>query len=116
MDFGAILGIGLRAIVTFCEEPPILKCSGDEDRATQSLRRTALSRALAVNRDLLVDLTDLSFADTSLMVDLAMVARRLRQAGSLMTLRGAQPQVQRLVELVGLDRLPGVHVERPALA
>jgi anti-anti-sigma regulatory factor len=50
------------------------------------------------------------------MVDLAMVARRLRQAGSCMTLSGAQPHIQRLVELVGLDRLPGVSAEWPALA
>ena len=63
-----------------------------------------------------MDLSELSFADTSLMVDLAMVARRLRQAGSGMTLRGAQPQIQRLVELVGLDRLPGVSADWPALA
>jgi anti-anti-sigma factor len=106
----------LRRIVTFSEDPAILTCSGDEDRATQSLRRRALSRSLAVQRDLLVDLSELSFADTSLMVDLAMVARRLRQAGARMTLRGAQPQIQRLVELVGLDRLPGVSAEWPALA
>jgi anti-anti-sigma regulatory factor len=50
------------------------------------------------------------------MVDLAMVARRLRQAGNRMTLRGAQPQIQRLIELVGLDRLPGVAAEWGALA
>jgi anti-anti-sigma factor len=91
-------------------------CSGDEDRTTQSLRRTALSRALGAERDLLVDLSGLSFADTSLMLDLAMVARRLRQAGRRMTLRGAQPQIQRLVEMVGLHRLPGVSAEWPALA
>jgi anti-anti-sigma regulatory factor len=50
------------------------------------------------------------------MLDLAMVARRLRQAGRRMTLRGAQPQIQRLVEMVGLHRLPGVFAEWPALA
>lgn len=106
----------LARIVSFSEDPTILTCSGDEDRATQSLRRTALSRALTVERDLLVDLSGLSFADTSLMVDLAMVARRLRQAGGSMTLRGAQPQIQRLIEIVGLDRLPGVSAEWPAIA
>jgi len=63
-----------------------------------------------------VDLTDLSFADASLMVDLAMVARRIRQAGGHMTLRGAQPHIRRLVELVGLDRLPGVAADWGALA
>jgi anti-anti-sigma regulatory factor len=43
------------------------------------------------NSELLVDMSELSFADASLMVDLAMVARRVRQAGGRMTLRGAQP-------------------------
>ena len=65
---------------------------------------------------MLVDLSELSFADTSLIVDLAMVARRLRQAESRMTLRGAQPHIRRLIELVGLDRLPGVSAEWAALA
>lgn len=48
------------------------------------------------------------------MLDLMMVARRLRKAGRRMRLYGAQPQIDRLIELVGLDRLPGVIVERPA--
>jgi anti-anti-sigma factor len=103
-------------IVTFSEEPTVLTCSGDEDRATQSLRRPALSRALAARTDLLVDLSELSFADSSLMLDLALVAQRLRKSGAGMRLRGAQPHIQRLVELVGLDRLAGVTADWPALA
>jgi anti-anti-sigma regulatory factor len=50
------------------------------------------------------------------MLDLALVARRLRKSGGHMTLRGAQPQIQRLIQLVGLDRLPGVLADWPALA
>ncbi len=89
--------------------------TGDEDRATQSLRRRALSRAMCSSHaDLTVDLSDLSFADPSLMLDLAMLARRLRQAGKRLVLRGAQPDIQRLIELVGIDRLPGVLVAAPA--
>ena len=85
--------------------------SGDEDRATQSLRRRALSRALISCRaDLTVDLSGLDFADSSLMLDLAMVAQRLRQAGRKLVLRDPQPHVQRLIELIGFDRLPGVHL------
>lgn len=80
------------------------------------MRRTALSRALAARRDLVVDLTDLSFADSSLMLDLALVARRLRKSGACMTLSGAQPQIQRLIHLVGLDKLPGVLADWSALA
>ncbi len=102
-------------IVSFDEQALILRVAGDEDRATQSLRRRALSRALCSPRaDVTVDLTDLSFADSSLMLDLAMLARRLRLAGSRLVIRGAQPHIQRLIEFVGVDRLPGVLVAAPA--
>jgi anti-anti-sigma factor len=93
----------------------LLVCSGDEDRATQSLRRRALSRALKAPTDLVVDLSELVFADASFMVDLAMVARRLRRRGATVLVRGAQPRVADLISLVGLDRLPGVTV-LPAVA
>ena len=93
----------------------MLRVWGDEDRATQSLRRRPLSRALLAPRtDLTVDLTGLSFADSSLMLDLVMLARRLRQAGRRMVLKGAQPNILRLIELIGLDRLDGVYVAAPA--
>ena len=50
------------------------------------------------------------------MLDLALVAQRLRKSGAGMRLRGAQPHIQRLVELVGLDRQAGVTADWPALA
>jgi anti-anti-sigma regulatory factor len=89
--------------------------TGDEDRATQSLRRRDLSRALlACRQDLTVDLSELSFADSSLMLDLAMLARRLRYAGRKLVLRDPQPHIQKLIQVVGLDRLPGVLLAAPA--
>ena len=89
--------------------------SGDEDRATQSLRRRALSRALlSCHADMTVDLSGLAFADSSLMFDLAMLAQRLRQAGRKLVICDPQPNVQRLIEIVGLDRLPGVMVAAPS--
>ena len=93
----------------------MLRVSGDEDRSTQSLRRPPLSRAIAMAReDLTVDLSELHFADSSLMLDLAMLARRLRRSGKCMRVHGARPHIQRLIEIVGLDRLPGVLVATPA--
>jgi anti-anti-sigma regulatory factor len=44
------------------------------------------------------------------MLDLAMLARRIRHAGGKLVLYGAQPHIQRLIEIVGLDRLPGVQM------
>jgi len=57
-----------------------------------------------------VDLAELAFADPSLMLDLAMIARRLRKSGRKLTLRGAQPDISVLIEYVGLHRLPGVAI------
>ena len=82
--------------------------AGDEDRATSGLRRRAISAALGAGRDVVVDLTDLRFADSSLMVDLAVLAQRLRAEGRALRLRGPQPQIQRLIQLMGLDRMPAV--------
>jgi anti-anti-sigma regulatory factor len=48
------------------------------------------------------------------MLDLAMLARRLRRVGRTLVLCDAQPHIQRLIERVGLDRLPGVLVAAPA--
>jgi anti-anti-sigma regulatory factor len=73
-------------------------------------------RAISAQGDVIVDLSELAFADTSLMLDLAMLARRLRVRGKAILLRDAQPQVRRLIELVGLHRLPGVRLEGPSPA
>ena len=45
------------------------------------------------------------------MLDLAALARRLRHRGRAILIRGAQPQIVALIELVGLHRLPGVTLE-----
>jgi anti-anti-sigma regulatory factor len=75
-----------------------------------------LTRAIGAESDVVVDLSELVFADTSLMLDLAMLARRLRVRGAVILLRGAQPQIRTLIELVGLHRLPGVRLEGPSPA
>ena len=59
---------------------------------------------------MIVDLTDLRFADLSLMVDLACLAQRLRAQEQVLWLSGAQPGVVTLIEAVGLHRLPAVRL------
>jgi anti-anti-sigma regulatory factor len=75
-----------------------------------------MTRAIRAQADVVVDLSELVFADASLMVDLALLARRLRAHGRAILVRGAQPQIRTLIELVGLHRLPGVRIEGPATA
>ncbi|MEA2294585.1 MAG: hypothetical protein QOE86_2224 [Solirubrobacteraceae bacterium] len=98
-------------IVSFDQETAVLVVMGEEDRLTSGRRRRAISLAIKAGRDVVVDLRELSFADSSLMIDLAVLARRLRLNGRKMRLRGAQPQVRRLIELMGLHRLPAVALD-----
>jgi len=64
----------------------------------------------------IVDLSELSFTDPTLMLDLAVLARRLRACGGGIELRGAQPQVRMVIQIAGLQRIHGVLLEGPAAA
>ena len=77
-----------------------------------------MTRAIRAQTDVLIDLTDLAFADASVMLDLAVLARRLRAKGGEILVRGAQPQVMAVIKHVGLHRLPAVRFEgaSPAFA
>ena len=66
----------------------------------------AFIRAIGAEDDVIVDLSDLVFADTSLMLDLAMLARRLRVRGRTILLRGAQPQIWTMIEMWGCTGSP----------
>ena len=100
-------------IVSFDEQLGVLRVSGDEDRTTSGRRRRPISAALKAPRDVIVDLSELSFADPSLIIDLACLAQRLRAHGRSLLLRHPQPHVQQLIELVGLHRMPSVRVIAP---
>ena len=71
-------------------------------------------RALRAQTNVVVDLSELAFADASLMLDLAALARRLRTRGRAVLLRAPQPQVMALIKHVGLHRQPAVRLEGPA--
>ena len=92
----------VATIVSFDDQLAILVIAGDEDRATSGRRRRPLSAAMKGTRDVIVDLTELTFADSSLMIDLACLAQRLRAQGRMLWLSGAQPNVRTLIEAVGL--------------
>ena len=100
-------------IVSFDEQLGVLRVTGDEDRSTSGRRRRPISAALKATRDVIVDLSDLDFADSSLMIDLAVLAQRLRARGQTLSLRDPKPHVRQLIELVGLHRLPSVSVITP---
>ena len=59
---------------------------------------------------MIVDLSELQFTDSSLMIDLACLAQRLRAQGRTVWLSGAQPHIRTLIEAAGLHRLPAVRL------
>jgi anti-anti-sigma factor len=67
-----------------------------------------MSSALTSTNDVVADLSELHYADSSMMLDLAMLAGRLRAEGRTLRLQGAQPHVEALIDMVGLSRLPAV--------
>jgi len=75
-------------------------------------------QAFRAQTNVTVDLSELEFADASVMLDLAVLARRVRAKGREILVRGAQPQVLALIKHVGLHRLPAVRFEdaSPAFA
>ena len=100
-------------IVSFDEHRGILRVAGNEDRTTSGTRRRPISTALRATRDVMVDLSELDFADSSLIIDLAVLAQRLRARGRTLWLRDPKPHIKRLIELVGLHRQPAVYVDPP---
>ena len=102
------MGIRWGGLVSFDPHQSVLVVSGEEDRVTSGRRRRALSSALRATSDVIVDLRGLEFADSSLMLDLAVLARRLRADGRELLIRGAQPHIRKLIELMGLDKQPAV--------
>jgi anti-anti-sigma factor len=101
----------LAGIVDFDASTATLHCLGEEDRCTQASRRPDFTRAIRAQRDVTVDLAGLVFADSSMMLDLAALARRLRIRGAIVRIRQPQPQVMTLIELTGLHRLAGIKLE-----
>lgn len=98
-------------MVSFDPQHAVLRVVGAEDATTVSARRRPLSAALRATRDVIVDLSELRFADRTLILDLAVLAQRLRSGGRMLRLRGPQPQVQSLIELMGLHRQPAVSLD-----
>ncbi len=98
-------------IVSFDAQLAILRIEGDEDRTTSGRRRRPFSAALTATRDVIVDLSGLTVADPSLMIDLACLAQRLRARGVTLWLAHPQPNIRTLIETVGLHRLPAVRID-----
>jgi anti-anti-sigma factor len=92
---------------------PILVLAGEFDvRSTPEVRSALYDHLEEHDRDVVVDLTQVTHVDVTALKVLAVATRFAERAGHHLVLRGCRPGVRRLMHLTHLFRL--VEVERPA--
>jgi anti-anti-sigma factor len=92
---------------------PVLVLSGDFDaRSTWEVRNALRERLVGTEKDVVVDLTDVTFIDATATRVLAYASREAARSGHHVTLRGCGPAVRRMLHLSRLMRF--VDVERAA--
>lgn len=89
----------------------VVTLRGEWDVATRERLRNAL-QALGTNNDVLVDLRDASFFDSTALAELIALYKRLNAAGRRLEALVGESNMRRLLELTSLDGLLGVSVER----
>ncbi|HEY8200546.1 MAG TPA: STAS domain-containing protein [Actinomycetota bacterium] len=98
------LGLSVR-----WEDDTALVLSGELDLATAHILQAALDRH-GGDGDLTLDLAGLGFMDST-GIKIIITAARMLEGRGLLTLRSPAPPIRRVLELVQIDRVPGVKVE-----
>jgi len=89
---------------------PVVKAAGEIDLSNIEELRSALDAAIARSPDAVtVDFAEISYIDSAGVAVVISAYRKLRRAdGALGIVRPTSPAARRVLELVGLQSLPGV--------
>lgn len=86
--------------------PPLLALSGEMDLRAAAELREALLKALADGEGRVVlDMSELTFIDSTTISVLIMARKRADAAGGEVTVRGVPDRVQRIFTITGIDSL-----------
>lgn len=96
--------------VTVGEEPGHVRICGELDAATAGIAATALEAAAAGGGDVVVDVSGLTFIDSTGIRLLLLTCGSLEGRGTLV-LRSPVAMVQRVIDLTGLEKVPNLRVE-----
>jgi anti-anti-sigma factor len=89
----------------------VVTLRGEWDVATRERLRNALL-GIGTNDDVLVDLREASFFDSTALAELIALYKRLSSAGRRLEALVGESNMRRLLELTSLDGLLGVSAER----
>lgn len=96
----------------------VVRVAGELDMHTSpQIREEVLTRATDGDRRIALDLTEVSFMDSSSLGVLVMCLKRLREQGGRLVLVGVQGSPMKVLVLTGLDRvfdIFGTAVELPS--
>jgi anti-sigma B factor antagonist len=96
----------LELTVSEHEGDTVLRAAGELDVNTAPELREQLARLINDGvRRIVVDLTDVSFVDSTALSVLVSALKRLRQADGDLALASPNPSVRRVFEITGLTRL-----------
>jgi anti-anti-sigma factor len=93
-----------EACVTCCGGSAIVDVRGELDLATAPVVWDEITNVVPASRSLVIDLSAVTFIDSSGLGVLLRAQELLRPAGALL-IRGPQPQARRLFELAGVERM-----------
>ncbi len=95
--------------VTAGESGPVIVLSGEADVTSAGRLGEFLTAHLSGGgREVVVDVSGLSFADSASVRVLVLAGKALRERGGTLVLLGPQPPVARVLELTGADELLAV--------
>ena len=92
------------------EDRGVFFVSGELDLGAVEQFRAGMAPALERAGEIVIDLAEVTFIDSSGLRSIALLARAVRERGIL--LRYPQDPVLRVLEMIDLEEIPGIRIER----
>ncbi|MBP6964822.1 MAG: STAS domain-containing protein [Armatimonadetes bacterium] len=98
-------------IVVTQSKPNVVKVAGEVDLTTSAKFRAALDHAVSESPDgVIVDLSDVTYLDSTGIHTILVVYRRLQDQGGRLSLVVERPNVKKVLEILHMDRLAGLEI------
>jgi len=90
---------------------PVLALGGEADVVTAPEIKEALSEIAGRSSTVVVDMSQLTFIDSTALGVLVVAGRRLAESDGELRLAGLQPHIRKVFDITGLDTAFPIHVD-----